>query len=314
MGGGFIFGHCSVLLDGFCRSARKFLFMCLFFLTQMACTKSVYELLSFGDCNKRFADCTGVPQRKERVEVTFVDYGNKDYIETEHIRPLHPDLLTTPALGFHCCLHGVSSSESFWSPERIAQFEDLALEKDFSANIISYDEVLDVYHIQLSSEDGRTINRKFAELAGMDVVEHKVSTTGSQVSNGVGAKTSTASGAQGKTTRGIAQALGVNIPGHTQAQDQLPIPAVELKVGEKTNVSVVFVSTPADWWCQITKFTQATEQLGEQMAEVYERMGPSEGILRNLSPGSLCAALCGMDEVWYRATIEKVRTANGLRT
>lgn len=238
--------------------------------------------------------------------MTLVDYGNNDYIERENIRPLHPDLFATPVMSFRCCLDGVSSAESFWSPEHVVQFEDLALEKDFTASIIAYDSIHDTYRVQLVSEDGENINKKFGQMTKSQVIQASPGTAkrSVQASDGLDLKVTVVTGAQPKPARGIARALGVNMNGSVSPQST--IPQVVLKVGEKTNVTVVFVSTPSEFWCQGSKFADATSRLAEQMAVTYHSMGPGEGILHNLRPGSMCAALCEADDTWYRATIEKV--------
>lgn len=238
--------------------------------------------------------------------MTFVDYGNKDYIEVENIRLLHKDLFATPVMSFRCCLEGVSSAENFWSPEHVVQFEDLALEKEFNASIIAYDSVQDTYRVQLIGEDGENVNKKFGQMTKSRVIQASSSTPvrSVQASDGLDLKVTVKSGAQPKPAHGIAQALGVNMNGGVSPQSA--IPHTELKVGEKTNVTVVFVSTPSDFWCQVSKYAEATSRLAEQMAIAYSSMGPGEGILHNLRPGSVCAALCEADETWYRATVEKV--------
>ena len=241
--------------------------------------------------------------------MSFVDFGNKDYIEKENIRSLHPDLLDTPILSFRCCLEGISSTENFWSPEHVVQFEDLALEKDFAATIVAYDSLQDTYRVDLNDDDGENINNKFGQMTSSLMLQASpgAANRSVQATGGLDLKVTVATSAQSKPARGIARALGVNVNGGMSPQ--LTIPRMELKVGEKTNVTVVFVSTPSEFWCQVSQFADATNQLMEQMATTYNSMGPGEGILHNLRPGSMCAALCEADETWYRATIEKVSSS-----
>ncbi|KAK7099992.1 fap1 adhesin-like [Littorina saxatilis] len=249
---------------------------------------------------------TGTPHNGDRLEVSFVDYGNKDYIERENIRSLRPDLFNYPVQSIHCCLEGISSAENFWSPEHVAKFEDLCLEKDFAATVVSYDEGQDVYIVQLVSEDGSNVNQKFGEMTGSGIIQAGLGAAKRSVraTDSLDLKVTVGGNAQAKPTRGIAQSLGVNINGG--ATSQSTIPHVSLKVGEKGDVTVVFVSTPSEFWCQVNKFAQASGQLAEQMAVTYNRMGPGEGILHNLRPGSMCAALCDADKTWYRAVIQEV--------
>ena len=77
----------------------------------------------------------GIQRNQDRVEVMFVDYGNKDFIEKTNIRKLDSSLITAPVMGYLCSLDGLSSPDNFWSPENVAKFEDFVLEKEFKMQV-----------------------------------------------------------------------------------------------------------------------------------------------------------------------------------
>ena len=77
----------------------------------------------------------GIQRNQDRVEVMFVDYGNKDFIEKTNIRRLDSSLITAPVMGYLCSLDGLSSPDNFWSPENVAKFEDFVLEKEFKMQV-----------------------------------------------------------------------------------------------------------------------------------------------------------------------------------
>ena len=78
------------------------------------------------------------------------------------------------------------------------------------------------------------------------------------------------------------------------------------QLGDKAEITAVFVTSPNEFWCHINRNIEAIEQLGEKMAKTYSVMGPGDGLLLNLRPGSTCAVFSSTDSTWYRAVIEKV--------
>lgn len=260
-------------------------------------------LYTDGECYR--AKITGL-LTNGMVEVLFVDYGNTDFVSKDNIFALRPDLYATPVQSFRCRLEGVGATQEFWSPQHIAQFEDSVLEKSFTATLSSFNPEMDCYAVQLVDESGVSINKKFGNLTGSIVVEpsasaRNVSVRGEDLHINVQQNPSS----QPKA-RGIAHALGVSVGEVSPVSNISAIPPVSLKVGEKMECTVVYVATPSEFWCQVKKFSELSDRTLDDMAKVYGSMGPGEGLLPNLRPGCVCAALFSEDETWYRATVEKV--------
>jgi hypothetical protein len=110
----------------------------------------------------------GTPHNQDRVEVMFVDYGNKEYIERDKVCPLLPQFLASPVFSYRCSLQGVASPDNFWSPEHCAKFEDMVLEKEFTVNFVDYDQSQDAYNVLLQCDDS-TVNAQFAQMIGCKV-------------------------------------------------------------------------------------------------------------------------------------------------
>ncbi|XP_076440382.1 uncharacterized protein LOC143279929 [Babylonia areolata] len=230
---------------------------------------------------------TGTPHNRDSVEVTFVDYGNKEYLLKKDVFPLSPALLSTPVLSHHCCLEGVSSPDNFWTPEKIAKFEDFVLDKELTIHIVSYDELQDVYHLLLLDDNWDLINKQFAKVSGSQYQENR------SIDSGMDQKVAALKKTQAKPTSGTGSGKGL-----TQLQQ------LDMNVGDKANVTVAYVSTPSEWCCNLTKYTEKWDSLADQMATTYK--DPTIPPMQDLRPGSLCAAFVKGDKVWYRASVEKV--------
>ncbi|XP_069127026.1 uncharacterized protein [Argopecten irradians] len=97
-----------------------------------------------------------------RAEVTFVDYGNTECLQRETLKIASPQFMELPAQAIFCGLSGVKATQGFWSPEHIAQFEDIALDQNFTAIFQDYSgESEDLYTVKLENQAGEDINLKY---------------------------------------------------------------------------------------------------------------------------------------------------------
>ncbi|KAJ8317099.1 hypothetical protein KUTeg_005003 [Tegillarca granosa] len=66
---------------------------------------------------------------KNKVNVVYIDYGNKETISVDHLRELHPDLLVPEAYGIQCCIDGISppNGDKTWSDAAIKFFKTVAV-------------------------------------------------------------------------------------------------------------------------------------------------------------------------------------------
>ncbi len=62
-------------------------------------------------------------------------------------------------------------------------------------------------------------------------------------------------------------------------QQPLSIPATELTIGRRVKVSLVWVTNPLDFWCQMLGADQDLEKLTFQLNECYEKMSPAENLV-----------------------------------
>lgn len=246
------------------------------------------------------------------LEVQFVDFGNTDFVSVENVRCLPPNLLSEPKLSFHCGLQGMAPLQNFWSPEHIAQFEDLVLDKSVTAVFKSYNASTNTYMVQLMGENDENLNHQFCLQAGLEMacsetgVGNRLGSSRSvQASGDKDLQVTIRAGSFPKPTCGIAKSLGVEADGHV-ATSPRPLQHVRLNVGEKVELTVVFVKSPVEFWCQASKFSQQNARMSEELNSEYSTLGMRDLAIRVLQQGYVCAALSSADETWYRAIIEKV--------
>ncbi|XP_021350187.1 uncharacterized protein LOC110448334 isoform X2 [Mizuhopecten yessoensis] len=96
------------------------------------------------------------------AEVTFVDYGNTECLQRETLKTASQEFMELPAQAIFCGLSGVKATQGFWSPEHVAQFEDIALDQNFTAVYQNYSgEAEDLYTVRLQNQAGEDINHKY---------------------------------------------------------------------------------------------------------------------------------------------------------
>ncbi|XP_060086316.1 uncharacterized protein LOC132565637 [Ylistrum balloti] len=108
-----------------------------------------------------------------RAEVTFVDYGNTECLQRETLKRANPEFMELPTQAIFCGMSGVKATQGFWSPEHIAQFEDIALDQNFTAIFQDYaGETDDLYTVRLHNQAGEDVNHKYGTSTNSIYAEH----------------------------------------------------------------------------------------------------------------------------------------------
>ncbi|XP_064604917.1 uncharacterized protein LOC135470098 [Liolophura sinensis] len=365
------------------------------------------------------------------VEVSFVDYGNNEIADSSRLRKMKPEFMELPIQAIQCGMANIVSPQGFWSPEHIAQFEDLILEKTFTAKFLSLLEGDSVCCVELLNSAGSSINKMYGSMtatykmdggskfAGGDNLrvtvtdseqgghrreafrdrgerkgfsaerghprsvysERKLSSGSESSSSGsvrrpLGAgserpsgRFSTGDGDKDHTPRSsndrrwiedkegrIRNAFwGDSGPGrrcgnYNSHDDRLStdyeaparagprgsgktwasgfeksnsdrgsaqvtdmdnmFKSMMVSLGESCEVYVSFVNTPSEFWIQLSKSTEAVDELMEKINMFYGALSPSENRLRSVSEGMPCVAQYPEDERWYRAVIRQYAGEN----
>ena len=66
----------------------------------------------------------------QQVDVSYVDYGNKETLSRDNIRPMYAKFMSLPAQAFVCSLDDVKpKGSSEWSKACITEFSNMVVEK-----------------------------------------------------------------------------------------------------------------------------------------------------------------------------------------
>ncbi|KAK2850477.1 hypothetical protein Q7C36_009260 [Tachysurus vachellii] len=74
------------------------------------------------------AEVTGFPGG-QKVEVQYVDFGNKEILSVKDLRQIKDEFFSLPAMALWCSLHGVLSVGETWSEESVDVFRELTEQK-----------------------------------------------------------------------------------------------------------------------------------------------------------------------------------------
>ena len=70
--------------------------------------------------------------------MSFVDYGDEQWIGTEGLKTLKKEHIELPAQAIKCSLHDVVPAASRWTEEMVSTFEELVYDKNLVAQVISF--------------------------------------------------------------------------------------------------------------------------------------------------------------------------------
>ena len=245
---------------------------------------SVVVTLSVDDCV-----VSGVLKASRKVEVHFVDFGNREVVECENLRDIPAVILNElPVQAVACGLYGVeqAGSVSMWSPADVDTFSDTV-----------YDQLLEVYFTHSQSSDGHclvhllkdqeNINRKFLRLT------NKLSRS---YLSPVDAMAAGDASVLAKRSQNVAS------NSVTEKDVGVTSRAYEYEactVGEVVNAVAAYVVSPAQFYLHKAAGADALETMMEQLNADCGNAGVSQAL--NVGIGQPCCALYSQDDRWYRA-------------
>ncbi|CAI9726720.1 Hypothetical predicted protein [Octopus vulgaris] len=267
------------------------------------------------------------------VEVFFIDYGNIELVPKHLIKVTKPEFMEMPAQGIPCCLHGVTNVRSYWSPEHIAQFEDLVLEQFFTATFKSVSSS-GIHAVELSKDEDVCINLIFGQLTNSlclagndedDDDDDQLQCDPSLRSVSVGRdrsnlKVTVASESRNSTSKRISpkgrspvkngrsqRNLLPNVNGSTSdSYANVGYQNYKLNVGDSLDICMIFLISPHEFWCQPVCMGNALKSLMKELNE--NQCDNAYGTFKTMPPSQTpCLAKFTDDGMWYRAEIVDVK-------
>ena len=233
---------------------------------------------------------SGVLKASRKVEVHFVDFGNREVVECEELRDMPAILLNSqPIHAIACSLYGVhhAGSISMWSPHDVATFSDLVSDQLVEV-LFTSDQNADGHYLVHLMKDRENINRKFLQPTG------KLAAGYSSPVDRMAAGDASLNGRHLSTDSGSVEdgVDGLSLRGYKYEA---------CKPGEELRCVAAYVVSPSRFFVHKSTDTAAVEALIDELTAEYKNRPSSKTL--DLSVGQPCCALYGEDSRWYRAKL-----------
>ncbi|XP_072295650.1 tudor domain-containing 6 [Eucyclogobius newberryi] len=222
------------------------------------------------------------------VEVLNVDYGTKQIVQVENVRPLSSEFFRMPVVTYNCSLHGIIDKGIGRTPAQIDYLRTLLLSKTIIAKF-EYQSITEgVYYVTLYGDENSNINNLFGSKESCLL----------QCEKTLGDYAIRVSG----HSRNNTSAQQKRIMGTEENQKRLPVE--ELPIKSTHTAFIQYVSSPSDFWIQTQNLTNELDALMAKMADFYLN-DSKDDIVKNPTVGLYCAAKAE-DGEYYRATVTEV--------
>ncbi|XP_017311763.1 tudor domain-containing 6 isoform X1 [Ictalurus punctatus] len=221
------------------------------------------------------------------VEVLHVDYGKKQFVQVEHVRPLAPEFVRMPVVTYICSLHGVIDRGDGWTVSQIDYLKSLLLNRTVIAKFEYQSLSEGVHYVTLYGHENKNLNKLFGSrekcLIGSrclkDDTMHKI---------------------------GMSRRCQASVKCETQGTQDLKGIFTESLLPNTDHVAVVqHVDSPSKFWIQTQKYAAEFDLLMDGLTEMCSDLTRARGLIIKPVAGRLCVAKA-KDDVFYRAAICEV--------
>uniref|UniRef100_A0A3B4AMI7 Tudor domain-containing protein n=1 Tax=Periophthalmus magnuspinnatus TaxID=409849 RepID=A0A3B4AMI7_9GOBI len=215
------------------------------------------------------------------VEVLNVDYGTKQIVQVENVRPLASEFFRMPVVTYNCSLHGIIDKGVGWTTAQIDYLRALLLFKTIIAKF-EYQSITEgVYYVTLYGDENSNINNLFGSKESCLLQCEK--TLGDYAIRSHGHNRNNTS-PQNTVSGGSEQ----NLP---TFKEQM------FSIGSVLDVNVSYIESPNDFWCQLVQSVGHLKLLMYDM-ETYYRNSEFQPLAE-----TACVARHPENGMWYRALI-----------
>ncbi|KAL4661070.1 tudor domain-containing protein 6 isoform X1 [Arapaima gigas] len=230
------------------------------------------------------------------VEVLHVDYGKKDFVPVENVRPLVAEFFRMPVVTYICSLHGIIDKGVGWTAAQIDYLKSLLLHRTVIARFEYQSLSEGVHYVTLFGNDNVNINTLFGKM-------EKCLPECEKSPRDFGFQKKTASGlGQDSVESEMLRSFATLSSAPDQTREIL---TENLSVNSSHVTVVQYVNNPSEFWVQTQQYRDEFDQLTCCISDLYDQAASTEGLLKNLATGVFCAAR-SRDNVFYRAVINDV--------
>nr|XP_015803741.2 tudor domain-containing 6 isoform X1 [Nothobranchius furzeri] len=228
------------------------------------------------------------------VEVISVDYGTKQIVQVENVRPLATEFFRMPVVTYMCSLHGIIDKGLGWNTSQIDFLKSLLLNRTLTAKF-EYQSIYErVYFVTLYGDDNTNMNTLFGSKERC-LLEHDKRLGDYAIQSTTYNHRLSSPKERISTFPHTVTEKGENTVDKS--------PSEELALNSSHLAVVQHISTPSEFWIQTKKYQKELEELSERMNHIYQDTVKLH--VKNPTPGLYCAAQAGNGE-FYRATVTEV--------
>ncbi|XP_076613051.1 tudor domain-containing 6 [Chaetodon auriga] len=234
------------------------------------------------------------------VEVLNVDYGTKQFIHMDNVRPLAAEFFRMPVVTYICSLHGIIDKGVGWTKRQIDYLRTLLLHKTVFAKF-EYQSISEgVHYVTLYGDENTNINNLFGSKESC-LVECEKTLGDYAIHSSAYSRQHPAP--QERNPRKILA------PGQTVEEKEgkgtvEKLPAEDLSLNSSHVAVVQNVTDPSEFWIQTQNYAKEFDELMDSIYHLYKD-SVTKDVVRNPTVGLYCAAKAE-DGDFYRATVAEV--------
>ncbi|KAM4529206.1 tudor domain-containing 6 [Fundulus diaphanus] len=236
-------------------------------------------------------------QTNKVVEVSHVDFGTKQFVQMENVRPLAAEFLRMPVVTYTCSLHGLLDKRTGWTTNEIDFLRSVLLHKSVIAKFEYQSITEEVYYVTLYGDDNINLNSLFGSKENSFLRYEKP--PGHCALPGLAYSHQQPVQPERKL---LPSQQTVEEKEKTTLSDKPP--AEELAPNSSHLAIVQHVSNPSEFWIQTENYRKDLEELLDRIYQLYRDSGKTH-VVKSPAPGLYCAAQA-QDGEFYRATVTEV--------
>ncbi|XP_068564776.1 tudor domain-containing 6 isoform X2 [Cebidichthys violaceus] len=230
------------------------------------------------------------------VEVLNVDYGTKQFVQMENVRPLAAEFFRMPVVTYNCSLHGVTDKGVGWTTSQIDYLRTLLLHKTAIAKF-EYQSISEgVHYVMLYGDENASINKLFGSKENCFLESEK--TLGDYAIRSIASSRKHPAQQERNQRQMLTPRQAVE---EKERKGIVKLPAEDLSLNSSHVATVQHISDPSEFWIQTQSDANELDQLMDRIYHLYKD-SEDKDVVRNPTIGLYYAAKAE-DGEFYRATV-----------
>ncbi|XP_048858235.1 tudor domain-containing 6 isoform X2 [Brienomyrus brachyistius] len=226
------------------------------------------------------------------VEVLHVDYGKKDFVKLENIKPLAAEFFKMPVVTYVCSLYGIFDKGVGWTAAQVEYLKSLLLHRTVIAKFEYQSLSEGVHYVTLFGDENVNINNLFG-MKERCLLETEKSLEEFAIQQPPSSQIS----------QGPLESEKMSSAIHASASQN--IEAEHLTMNSSHVGVVQYINNPSEFWIQTQRYGAEFDKLMQGIDDLYSHSVSTEGLVNNPTVGLFCAAR-SQDNDFYRAVVQEV--------